>query len=136
MICPKCRVRMVVRQSYKANSNTQTQRLECPECRLIGTAIRCLVNLRPDYGQGACHLAKKIEAGAPLPVPLEVKFVEPKERPPQPTRSPLPTPKTFLQAPLPPCPPEPPSDHSHEPADRGERRGRARSRLVASHSQP
>lgn len=60
MNCEKCKAKLEVSHTYSAPGG-KTQRLECPECLTVHTAITVLVNNDPDKGEGAAALAKKME---------------------------------------------------------------------------
>ena len=64
MICqtPKCSGILIVCNTYTTGSG-KTQRLECPVCLTVYTAIVVLVNSNPAHGQGAAALAKQLANG-------------------------------------------------------------------------
>lgn len=62
MLCPKCTtpVQLKVVNTYRASGHGQTQRLECPCCRVTVTAVSILLAVEPGYGEGAKSIADQI----------------------------------------------------------------------------
>lgn len=63
MKCPNCESRLKVTNSYQAGNAGITQRLFCEECLTTVSAVTVLVQVNPNYGQGAKSLAHKIKNG-------------------------------------------------------------------------
>lgn len=66
--CPKCKNKMRVTHTYSIGEKGRTQRLYCEKCHTVATAVALVVNIDPEYGQGAAKLAKKIRESNKKPV--------------------------------------------------------------------
>jgi hypothetical protein len=73
--CPKCGNSLDVTHSYRAGVGVGTQRQECSKCNCVLTAVTFVIvmNVDPDYGQGAAKIAKKL-AKTKIPVFIKDKL--------------------------------------------------------------
>lgn len=65
MDCPKCKVRLIIKQTFCAGGSAKTQRAECPKCAMIVTLITHILNVQPEKGFGAHSVAKRIRESLP-----------------------------------------------------------------------
>lgn len=83
MICPKCGERMGITHAYEVNNSSKTQRMECPACCMVCTAvtITAIVVVDPGYGQGANVLAQKIAERSVKTIQKAIVALSPNKKP-------------------------------------------------------
>ena len=62
MICPQCKVKAVVEQTFAESAGT-ARRGTCPQCRRVLTEVAFVTSVNPNRGQGAAAMARKIREG-------------------------------------------------------------------------
>lgn len=65
MRCSECEGKLKVTNVY-ATPAAKLKRVECLCCGAVGTVMDVLINMNPDYGQGAHAIAQKILSGEPI----------------------------------------------------------------------
>lgn len=63
--CPKCKTKTQVINTYRAGKSGHTQRLQCPKCLCVLTAVTItkILHVDPERGQGAGIVARQIQQG-------------------------------------------------------------------------
>jgi hypothetical protein len=58
--CPKCDVKLKIKQVYAAGGVSKTSRAECPDCSRVYTIVAFLLGEAQERGEGAYAVAKRI----------------------------------------------------------------------------
>lgn len=61
MDCEKCKIKMMVENTYRADGQSITQRHRCRVCNSICTSVTIRVFKHPVIGQGAYSLAQQMK---------------------------------------------------------------------------